>query len=58
MESAAATIVSRVTTPAEKAERQLQEQAYICYNKYYYYSVMTLCMAARQAAALLCALAC
>ncbi|MDY6087390.1 MAG: glutamine synthetase [Succiniclasticum sp.] len=54
MESAAATIVSRVTTPAEKAGRQLQEQAYICYNKYYYYSVMTLCMAARQAAALFC----
>ena len=54
MESAAATIVSLITTLAEKAERQLQKQAYICYNKRCYYYVMTLCMAARQAAAVFC----
>ena len=54
MESAAATIVSLITTLAEKAGRQLPKQVYICYNKHYYYHVVTLCMSVHQAAALFC----
>ena len=54
MKSAAAAIVSLVTTPTAKAGKQLQKQVHFCYNKHYYYKVVALFMAARQAVALFC----